>query len=536
MNYMRIRELFVSKKSILLIMVIAIFITNFSFAVFAEDTDYKKQAEEFTKLRPEESTSNTEKQEGISFDFPNTELVVFARFVVNACGKILVGEDLLKGNVNIKSEKNLSLKELKDVFSAMLFSYGLEFVETEECMEIVQVSDSYVKVYNLKHLKAADLAKALSDMFRMSFRVGNNPVNIQITAVEGSNALMVLAPKNQHIEIEECIKEIDVEARQVFLDILVVELTQNSSFGFGINATYNAPDFKPVDTSVSPNVAGDVTGVISGTLSSSGTPAPDISYDYSNGNWTVNVNSGNKNTDLKVLSQPRVIAVENQKSEIKISKKQPYANGTTSVQNGDSNSNSTTTTTATEDVGVDITITPRINSEKDVTLELKLKITSIVDSAQMAVGLDATGNTTTQPVPVIGHRIVNNTSVVKNKKVLVIGGLLDNQKTTEKTAPPVLGDIPWLGFMFAKTTEVAVQTQLMIYITPIVIDSVEALRMLTKNQIEKMRNYDSSEKNTIDQMLTGKKTDNDDTFNLYKYFSDNKYREKQDFIVQPENL
>ena len=526
MNFIRIRGLFVQKKSILL-MIIVVFVTSLAITIFAEDSDYKKQAEEFTKLEPEESKSNAKTTEGISFDFPNTDLVIFARFVANTCGKILVGESLLKGNINIKSEKNLNLEELKDVFSALLFSYGLEFVETEECLEIVQVSSSYVKVYNLKHLKAADLAKALSDMFRMSFNVGNNPVNIQISAVEGSNALMVLAPKNQHIEIEECIKEIDVEARQVFLDVLVVELTKNSGFGFGINATYKANDFAPS--------GGNATGIVSGLLGTSDPASSDISYNYAKGNWSININSGNKDTDLKVLSQPRVIALENQKSEIKITKKQPYANGSTSVQNGESGS-SVSTTTTTEEVGIDITITPRINAEKDVTLDMQLKITSIVDSASMAIGLNSSGQTVEQNIPVIGHRIVNNTSVVKNKGTLAIGGLLDNQKTTIKTAPPVLGDIPWLGFLFAKTTESTVQTELMIYITPVVVDNVEALRALTKNQIEKLRNYDSSEKNTIDQMLTGKKSINDDTFNLFKYFSDKKYREEQDFIVQPENL
>ena len=69
-------------------------------------------------------------------------------------------------------------------------------------------------------------------MFKMSFRVGNNPVNIQITAVDGSNSIMVLVPKNQQIEIEASIKELDVEVRQVLLDVLVVELTKNSSFRF----------------------------------------------------------------------------------------------------------------------------------------------------------------------------------------------------------------------------------------------------------------------------------------------------------------
>ena len=266
-------------------------------------------------------------------------------------------------------------------------------------------------------------------------------------------------------------------------------------------------------------------------------PTQSVDYNFTKGKWSINMNAGDDSTKLKVLSQPRVISVENQKSQIKISKKQPYANGSTSVQNGTgTEGKSTTTTTTTEEVGIDLTITPRINKEMDVTLELKLKITSIVDSTPMAIGLNAAGQTVNQSIPIIGHRIVNNSSIVESGKTLIIGGLLENTKTITSTAPPVLGDIPWVGWMFANTTEQVVQTELMIYITPIVINNIEQLRSLTNNEVQKLRNYDSKSKNTIDQMLTGKKTETDDSFNLFSYFTKEKYREKQSFIPQPENL
>ncbi len=476
-------------------------------------------AENFKQLNVKKESLSSKK---ITFDFPNTDLKVFANFVAQLSGKILIGEDLLKGNINIKSQRNMDSDEVKQLFNALLSTQGLEYVETENSMEIIQISDSYVKVYELKYLKADDLAKSLAQMFRMSFKVGNNPVNIQITAVAGSNALMVLAPKNQQVEIEEAIKKMDVEVHQVLLDVLVVELSTTISTGFGVNARYGDNAFSK-----------DTTGITSGVVTNP--PSPTIDYNYNFGDWAISVNAADSTTKLKVLSQPRVIAVENQKSQIKIDKKQPYANGSTSQKSGEDTSSTTTTTT--EEVGIDLTITPRINTNKDVTLDLKLSITSIVDSINLPIGVGSNGTTTIdQTIPIIGHRIVNNVSVVQNGKTLVIGGLLDNQKTLITTAPPVLGDLPWLGFMFAKTTEATVQKELLIYITPTVIENVEQQRSLTKIEIQKLRNYDSKETDTIDQMLTGKKTETDDTFNLFDYFSRKEYREKQNFIPQPENL
>ena len=154
----------------------------------------------------------------------------------------------------------------------------------------------------------------------------------------------------------------------------------------------------------------------------------------------------------------------------------------------------------------------------------------------MPIGYDTSGHIANQSIPVIGHRIVNNTSVVMDGKTLVIGGLLDNKKTLVTTAPPVLGDIPGLGFLFSKTSEVTEQTELIIYIAPTVITNDQQLKNLTKSEVNKLRNYDPKTKGTIDQMLLGKKTKTDDIFNLFDYFADGNYREKQNLVPQPGNL
>ena len=474
----------------------------------------------FNKLYVEKVNLNTKR---ITFDFPNTDLKIFARFVAKLCGKILIGDELLKGKVDIKSQRKMNLAEVEKLFDGILSTYDLECIKTEDCMEIIEISDSYVEVYELEYLKADDLAKALSQMFKMSFRVGNKPINIEISSVEGSNAIMVLAPKSHQIEIKSSIEELDTEVRQVLLDVLIIELTKGGSLGFGMNVNYGDSSFnlKP-------------TGIYPGILASGDPVTPTIGYSYSDINLDIGVNAGEKNTKVKVLSQPRIIAFENQKAQIKVAKKQPYANGSTSENSGVGVS--TTTQTTTEEVGVDLTVTPRINKEKDVTLELKLKITSIVDSQQLGIGLDSSGLIVYQSIPIIGHRIVNNTSIVENGKTLALAGLFDNQKVVTTTAPPLLSDIPWVGFLFTKTTEEAVQTELMIYITPTVIDNHEQLRTVTQAEIQKLRNYDPKEKNTIDQLLTGKKMKADDTFKLYDYFSGKKYRQNQSFIPEPENL
>ena len=456
----------------------------------------------------------------ITFNFPNTDIKNFARFIAKLSAKSLIGESLLKGNIDIQSHKKMSLKQVKRVFKTLLNSKALDYVETNIYIEIIPMSSSVVKVYNLKYLKATEVAKSLTEIYRMSFTAGNQPQNIQITPINDANAIMVLAPKNQQYEIAKSIRKLDVRTRQVLLEIMVVELTKNDSFGFGVNFNYD---------NGGSNSGGMYNGGTPMSFTTSNVPSAG-GYSFKRNGWSVDVEAVEKDTELKVLSQPRVIALENQKAEIKIGEKQAYISGNTSL-GGDTTGN--TQSTETNDIGLDIELTPRINELKNVILELKFKLTNVLGNYTFTSGGNATDGATTSNVPIIGHRIVNNTSTVRDGDTLVIGGLLKNQKTTTITAPPVLGEIPWIGWAFAKESELTEQIELMIFITPHVIENNRDAKTVTTEQTNKLRDFDSEAKNTVDQMLTGKKTPTDDTFSTYDYFTDQTYRKEQHFIKQP---
>ena len=474
----------------------------------------------------------------ITFNFPNTNLSVFGKFMAKLCQKVLIGENLLQGNINIKSEEKLNLEDVKKLFKAVLYAQGLDIVETDIYMEIVQRSGSVVKVYKLNYLKAADLQKSLTEMFRMSFRTQDNPQTIQITAVDDANALIVLAPKNQQMEIEKAIKKMDVRTKQVLLNIMVVELFKKSEFGFGVDFNFS-DNVNTVGISSGGTTKGTSTTPMtftSSTLSSAG------GYMYNKGQWFVNVQGIDKDTIIKTLSQPRVLTSDNQKAQIQIGKKQPYITSTASIGSGANGSStpSVSSSISTKDIGTDIEITPRINSLNDVTLEVKLKITNITSELSVESGTTAsdsgTNTASSNKVPNVGHRIINNTSNVMNGEVLVIGGLLTSQKTVTTTAPPILGDIPWIGWLFAKESEVFEQVELMVFISPSIIDTPEAAKIVTKKETDKLKDYDVKETVMIDDMLSGKKGLTDDVFNLFDYFNDGKYRTEQGFIPQPRSL
>jgi type II secretory pathway component GspD/PulD (secretin) len=464
----------------------------------------------------------------ITFNFPNTELVVFARFVAKLCGKTLIGEDLLKGNISIQSENEMDLQQVTEVFKKLLNSNGLEFVQTNVYMEIIPRVNSEVKVYEIKYLKSSDIARSLNQIFRMSFRVGNKPANIQITSVDNANVIMVLAPKSLQLEIEKSIKKLDTRSRQVLLNIKIIELTRDSVFGFGVSFNLDNgfgiiagnSEFDPANGSV-------------GTFSTKSVSSA-AGYNYNRGGADFTVQGVDKKTKIKVLSQPRIMARENQKAQIKIGEKHNYISGSSSL-GGDDNNVGITQTTSMNELGIEIEITPRISKKNNVVLELKLNVANIQGQYEFKSS-STDSDSDPSKIPIVGTRTINNTSSVLDGETLVIGGLLKNQKITTTLSPPVLGDIPLVGWMFNKESEVSEQTELLILITPTVIDSTAANRVALKEETNKLREYDPKMKTTIDQMLTGKKSKTDDVFNMFDYFSDGKYRKEQHFIPQPENF
>ena len=511
----------------LLAIAVVIIMTSFTVADAAENKVLQKKDKELNS-------------KSITFDFPNTELKVFAGFVAKLCRKSLIGEDdLLQQKITIKSQKKMDLRQVKKVFRSVLFSRGLDYRETDVYLEIFSVANSIVKVYKIKYLKSADIAKSLASMFKMSFRVGNKFENTKITSIDTANAVMVLASNNQQLEIEKSIKKLDKRTRQVLLDIMVLEVTRISDFGFGVNYSYSSENAGTGTINPIGSLASETKYPT--TFTTSAIPSAG-SFGVLDGKFSLNIQAVDRKTKIKVLSQPRITAKENEKASIKIGDKQYYVSGSSSL----GGNSGTTQTTGINDLGLDIEITPRINKIKNVIIELKLKSTNILgnysfansatSSSDTESGDDSDNNNNITSIPIVGERIIDNTSSVMNGETLVIGGLLKNGKTVIRHMPPFLGDIPWIGWLVSKESEASEQIELMIFITPTIIEDSKGGRIVTKKEADKLSDYDPLEKATVDQMLTGKKIKADNVFNLFDYFKDGKYRKEQNFIPEPEKL
>jgi len=121
-----------------------------------------------------------------------------------------------------------------------------------------------------------------------------------------------------------------------------------------------------------------------------------------------------------------------------------------------------------EDVGIELTVTPQINEANYVTMELALTVAEVEE--------DSSGLDVTQAGFITSEREMENVVVVQDNQTIVIGGLIGSTATQVETKIPILGDIPLIGALFRGQRDTERKTNLLIFLTPHVINEAEDLQ------------------------------------------------------------
>ncbi|MDD5662079.1 MAG: secretin N-terminal domain-containing protein [Candidatus Omnitrophica bacterium] len=172
-------------------------------------------------------------------------------------------------------------------------------------------------------------------------------------------------------------------------------------------------------------------------------------------------------TDTKFLARPRILTLNNETAEIKITTDE--AIGVSSVQQGTGTSSSTTVTAERYETGVSLRVTPQIDLESG---EITMFIYPQVTEASSTKSSFAAGSDTTKTYTFVNPetRSTKNVVRVRDGETIVLGGLIRNQQSTVITKLPFLGDIPVLGALFRhKNVSPNIERELLVFITPHII-------------------------------------------------------------------
>jgi type II secretion system protein D len=343
---------------------------------------------------------------------------------------------------------------------------------------------------------------------------------VQIEAYEDINAIIIKASPRAYLTMLETIKRLDVQPKQVLIEVLIAEVTLDDTTKFGLewliggmipnskasilagNLSGSRLNSSDTSTSTPSTPATPGTPSTPSTPSTPGTGAISFTPVLGSGGLFANIiESGKFNlfisalaTDgkINVLASPHILALDNKEAKIEIGNEVPVA---TSITNAGVNTdltgiNNTTSQIQFKSVGTILTVTPHINEKKQVNLKINQEVSDIGQTVQIG-GQGYTGFTT---------RKANTTAIVQDGHTLVIGGIIDESSSKSRSGIPFLSSIPVFGYLFGSTSDTIHKRELVIMITPHVVGSHEEADLLTEEYLNKVKDIknkiDAKQKNT----------------------------------------
>lgn len=269
-----------------------------------------------------------------------------------------------------------------------------------------------------------------------------------------TNTLIITDTARKIQEVRELLARLDVPARQVMIEARVVVADSNWSRDLGVRLNFAAQNSAGNRTfSGNGQALPGATGTLPGLLMNL--------IDPTNQNMLgLELQALEADNRGKVVSNPRVMT-SNQKPAVILNGTQiPY------ITPGTANSPATVTF---KDVFLCLLVDPQIlnNDSLIMTVEVQKDATDASNTVQVAgVGL----------VPAITTKRVKTQVRINNGETLVIGGIFDQQETNNVSKVPLLGDLPILGNLFKTTSKTDGKTELLIFLTPRIIDDRLSIR------------------------------------------------------------
>ncbi len=299
---------------------------------------------------------------------------------------------------------------------------------------------------------------------------------MRITADENTNSLVIIAAPEDYRVIQSVIAKLDIRRRQVFVEAVVLEVGSEDEFDFGIGYHGGLPDADGNGQLASAQLNGSSFGATTDALSGLamgifGAETVDIPLFSSSGESSVlsiptfgiALNALASNSGVDILSNPSLLIVDNEEATISVGRNVPFP-----VSSGRDNNNNPIVSYQREDVGIELKVTPQINESNTVTMELSLKVAEVEE--------DSSGLDVSTAGFITSEREMENVAVVDDNQTIVIGGLIGKTATTVETKIPILGDIPLIGALFRGTRNTERKTNLLIFLTPHVINESDDLQ------------------------------------------------------------
>lgn len=448
--------------------------------------------------RPSSSQSYTGKK--ISLDFQDIEVRRVLQLLADFTSINMVAADSVQGNITLRL-KDVPWDQALDIIlktknldkrrngSVIWIAPVTELIKAEEdeakaIAQSIKLAPIQTEYIQLSYAKVADVLKLLEDSRSPKNAQANNTTNTDSLALESllssrgsavadirTNTLIINDTANNIDKVRKMIDLLDISVKQVMVEARIVRATTDFTKEMGVKWGI-----------LSQGITKNNDLLVGGSEQT----LWDLRDPDDEGKYTIDrTNGSNLNVDLgvttagaskiafglislsdfmldlelsalqsdgygEVISTPKVMTADKQKAKVASGQQIPYQ--TTSTAGG-----TATATTAFKDALLSLDVTPSITPEGKV--QMQLNITS-----------DARGGVAPNGEIILNKNEINTNVLVDNGETVVLGGIFEQENTTNQTKVPFLGDIPYLGRLFRKDAKTENKRELLIFVTPRIVN------------------------------------------------------------------
>jgi len=330
------------------------------------------------------------------------------------------------------------------------------FVAQDNPAKRKELEQSVLKTFYLSNLSAPTELQDVVNAIRAVLDVQ------RVQQLLSQNALVVRGTPDQIALAEKLVEDLDKARPEVIVDIAVLQVSKDKSRTLGLNP----PTSATVTLQSNINTTTSTTGT-TGTTTGSGASGLELNTlgNLNATDFQVTIPSANLSavmgaSDTKMLQNPQVRALDNQKATLKIGERVPVATGSFQPGIGGVGINPLVNTQFQYlDVGVNIDVTPHVHADRQVTLKITMEISSVVGQSSIG-GISQ---------PIIGQKKIEHEIRLADGESSLIGGIFDDSQTKSLSGIPGLAQIPILGYFFGQKTQDHSQDETVFAITPHII-------------------------------------------------------------------
>lgn len=293
--------------------------------------------------------------------------------------------------------------------------------------------------------------------------------NVRITADVTNNAVLVYANQESQRIVEQTIRQIDRPQRQIAIEATIAEVTLNDQLNYGVqfflasqkgsisNTISGVSNSATIGSNTEP--ASNAVNAAAGALLGRALPGFNFLIGAENSPRVV-LDALHGITNVKVLSNPSLVVLDNQAATLQVGDQVPFSTGTATVLTAN---NTVVNTIDYKNTGIILRVLPRANANGNVVLDIEQEISSVAAGSANSL------------TPTISQRRVKSSIAVTSGQTVLLAGLISETENRQRQGLPILDSIPGMGDAFSHQTTALARTELILFIRPTVIkDGVDA--------------------------------------------------------------